>query len=75
MLATGIIRLCYERGLIPCDKRNEPHHVLVWGEDGRFLRRFRVSDELEKILREYQGCEFELLSQRELEAVSWKPGR
>ena len=75
MLATGLIRLCYDRGLIPSDKRNEPHHVLVWGEDGRFLRRFRVSDDLENILRDCQGCEFQLLSQRELEAVSWKPGR
>ena len=74
MLATGIIKLCYDRGLIPSDKSKEPHHLMVWNEDGLCLWRFRVSKELEYILQSYPDCEFQLLSQRELEGVSWKSG-
>ena len=74
MLATGIIRLCYDRKLIPLDKSKEPHHVMVWNEDGHCLGRFRVSNDLENILQSYPDCEFQLLTQRELEGVSWKSG-
>ena len=74
MLATGIIRLCYDRKLIPLDKSKEPHHVMVWNKDGHCLGRFRVSNDLENIFQSYPDCEFQLLSQRELEGVSWKSG-